>query len=137
MHIKENIDSDLTSGDALIQEHLGQEEEMDMSEDFTSSNKSLSSLASGSMKLVEGKNSFAPSATTRKRKVDALEWDDVLPPERPGIGDSIREFQPADAVGACRDPESLQPREGIGCEPGALLICGDENGETQFIKLAE
>ena len=88
MHIKENIDSDLTSGDALIQEHLGQEEDMDMSEDFTSSNKSLSSLASGSMKL-EGKNSFAPSATTRKRKVDALEWDDVLPPERPGIGDSI------------------------------------------------
>ena len=55
----------------------------------------------------------------------------------PGVGDRICELQPTDAVGAGRDPESLQPSEAIGCEPGALLICGDENGETQFIKLAE
>lgn len=80
MHVNENTDSDLTSVDAL------HHEDIDMSEDMTSGD--TSSLASGSME-VTGKCSFAPLKVMRKRKADALEWDDMLPPERPGIGNSI------------------------------------------------
>ena len=86
MCVNEKIAEHLTSVDALHHEDLDEDEDIDMGgdnkEDTRRSNNS--SLASGSMKR-EVRRGFAP----RKRKVDAAEWDDVLPPEKPGIGDSI------------------------------------------------
>jgi len=98
MHVNKKTAGDLISVDALHHEHVDEGEDIDMGEDIQqeitrSSNSllasgSMSSLASGSMEL-EGRCAFAPSKITRKRKADALEWEDVLPPERTGIGHSI------------------------------------------------
>ena len=104
MHVTETIAADLTSVDACHHGHLDEGEYIDMGEDIQEdiTRSSKSSLASGSMKL-EGGCAFLPSKITRKRNSDASELDAVLPPAKPGIGDSMVPEKELLCPGMCRE----------------------------------
>src|SRR5262249_28342916 len=52
-----------------------------------------------------------------------------------GLGDGVGDLQPADAIGDADRAEPLEPRIGVGGEPGALFVRGVDDADGPLLHL--
>eukprot|EP00974_Lingulodinium_polyedra_P017822 1727747-Lingulodinium_polyedra.AAC.1 len=83
MHVSEKVGVDLTNADAVHQPGSDDDDDDVLVEDGRKGSQ-------WHPKYNDTKCMFAPAeeSVARKRKSEAMSWDDVLPPEKPGIGES-------------------------------------------------